>query len=319
MAKNYYEVLAVGRDASPEQIKKSYRKLARKYHPDISKEADAEEQMQSINVAYDTLSNAEKKKEYDFSLDHPHAQANYAGQSGADGFSGAGQRHSYSQGGGDFGGFEDLFGRFGAGFGGGRTQDFSQGRSSQQAYAGEDQHVRIEVEIEVAYHGTTQQFTLQIPSYTPMGEVEMQRKTLEVKIPKGIKQGQQIRLANQGQQGINGGKNGDLYVEINYKESDKVHVDGANVHYSIDVAPWEIALGQSIEIDSPAGKVNVTLPKTAKTGQQLRLVDKGIPSKTPGHLYLKLNIVIPVATTEAEQQAYRQLAESFNHFNPRRS
>ena len=139
------------------------------------------------------------------------------------------------------------------------------------------------------------------------------------KHPKGIKQGQQIRLANQGQQGVQGGKNGDLYVEINYKETDKIHVDGANVHYTINVAPWEIALGQSIEIDSPAGKVNVTLPKTAKNGQQLRLVDKGIPSKTPGHLYLKLNIVIPAANTEAEQQAYQQLAESFNHFNPRKS
>lgn len=317
MTQNYYEVLGVGRNATPEQIKKSYRKLARKYHPDVSKESDAEEKMRSINIAYDILGDAEKKKEYDFELDNPHANANYAGQSGG-GFSGAGQRQStYSSS--DFNGFEDLFGRFGSGFGGGHAQDFSQGRSSNQAYRGEDQHVNIEVDVDVAYHGTTQQFTLQIPTYTAMGEVEMQRKTLEVKIPKGIKQGQQIRLANQGQQGVNGGKNGDLYVEINYKETDKIHVDGGNIYYTIDVAPWEIALGQSIEIDSPAGKVSVTLPKTAKTGQQLRLVGKGIPSKTPGHLYLKLNIVLPPAHTEAEQQAYKQFAESFTHFNPRKS
>lgn len=320
MSKNYYEELGLTRAATAAEIKKAYRKLARKYHPDISKEADAEARMQALNVAYDTLSHADKKKEYDFELDHPQAASGFGQRAGQGGFDDAQYyRQGASQGNpSDFSGFEDLFGRFGGGFGGGHQQDFGQRGSAQhRSYRGEDQHAHIEVDVAIAYEGSTQNISLQIPTYNAYGEPEVQRKTLQVKIPKGMKQGQQIRLSKQGQAGINGGENGDLYIEIHYKDTDKIRVEGADIYYTLNIAPWEAALGQSVEVDTPAGKVKVTIPKNAKNGQQLRLKDKGIPHKTPGHLYLVLNIVFPPADSEAEQQAYRDFANNFANFNPR--
>ena len=322
MAKNYYEVLGVPRDASQDQLKKAYRKLARKYHPDVSKETDAETRMQEINVAYDTLSNEEKKQEYDFQLDHPEGFGQFGGQAGR---SGSGfddsqfYRYSSSQNGqqADFSGFEDLFGRFGSGFGGGHSQ-YQQSRRTKQPYKGEDQHASIEVDLDIAYTGATQNITLQIPTLNAYGEPEVQRKTLQVKIPKGLKDGQQIRLSGQGQSGINGGANGDLYIEVHYRSSPRLHADGADVYMTVDVAPWEAALGESIQVRTlDGGTVQVNLPKNAKTGQQLRLKDKGIPNKTSGHLYLVLNIVNPPAQSAEEQQAYKAFAETFQQFKPR--
>lgn len=314
MAKNYYEELGVSRDASADEIKKAYRKLARKYHPDISKEADAEAKMQAINVAYDTLSDSSKKAEYDQMLDHPQGFSNF-GQANQSGFDGAQFYRQSSGEGADFSGFEDLFGRFGSGFGGGQQRSQRQ----QRSYRGEDQHASIQVDLEIAYHGSTQQITLQIPTYNVYGEPEVQRKTLEVKIPKGMKEGQQIRLNGQGQNGINGGANGDLYIEIQYKDTDRIRVEGADVYQTIDVSPWEAGLGQGIEVNTPAGQLKVNLPKNAKNGQQLRLKEKGIPNKTAGHLYLIINIVLPPAHSEQEQQAYQQFADAFAAFKPRAS
>jgi len=314
MAKNYYEELGVSRDASADEIKKAYRKLARKYHPDISKEADAEAKMQAINVAYDTLSDSSKKAEYDQMLDHPQGFSNF-GQANQSGFDGAQFYRQSSGDGADFSGFEDLFGRFGSGFGGGQQRSQRQ----QRSYHGEDQHASIQVDLDIAYHGSTQQITLQIPTYNVYGEPEVQRKTLEVKIPKGMKEGQQIRLNGQGQSGINGGANGDLYIEIQYKDTDRIRVEGADVYQTIDVSPWEAGLGQGIEVNTPAGQLKVNLPKNAKNGQQLRLKEKGIPNKTAGHLYLIINIVLPPAHSEQEQQAYQQFADAFAAFKPRAS
>ncbi|RZF53012.1 DNA-binding protein [Acinetobacter halotolerans] len=314
MTKNYYEELGVTRDASADEIKKAYRKLARKYHPDISKEADAEEKMQAINVAYDTLSNAVKKAEYDQMLDHPQGFGGFGqGNPQGSGFDGSQFYRQSSGDGADFSGFEDLFGRFGSGFGGGQQRSQRQ----QRSYRGEDQHASIQVDISIAYHGSTQQITLQIPTYNVYGEPEIQRKTLEVKIPKGMKEGQQIRLTGQGQSGINGGENGDLYIEIQYNDTDRIRVEGADVYQTIDVSPWEAGLGQSIGVNTPAGQLNVNLPKNAKNGQQLRLKDKGIPNKIAGHLYLIINIVLPPAHSEQEQQAYQQFADAFSSFQPR--
>jgi len=252
MAKNYYEELGVSRDASADAIKKAYRKLARKYHPDISKEADAEAKMQAINVAYDTLSDSSKKAEYDQMLDHPQGFSNF-GQANQSGFDGAQFYRQSSGDGADFSGFEDLFGRFGSGFGGGQQRSQRQ----QRSYRGEDQHASIQVDLEIAYHGSTQQITLQIPTYNVYGEPEVQRKTLEVKIPKGMKEGQQIRLIGQGQSGINGGANGDLYIEIQYKDTDRIRVEGADVYQTIDISPWEAGLGQGIEVNTPAGQLKI--------------------------------------------------------------
>lgn len=321
MTKNYYDELGITRGADAAAIKKAYRKLARKYHPDLSKESDAEIKMQAINVAYDTLSHQEKKKQYDFELDHPQGfqqshrsdQPRYShdfNQQNNDGFGGNAS---------DFSGFEDLFGRFGQGFGGGqgKTGPRSNNRSEPFSFKGEDQHARIEVDLKVAFEGATQSITLQIPTYNAYGEPEVQRKTLEVKIPKGMKEGQQIRLAKQGQVGINGGESGDLYIEIQYLNTPQIRVEGADIYYNIDISPWEAALGQEIDVITPSGKVKVSIPKNTVYGKQLRLKDKGIPAKVPGHLYLVLNIVFPKAETAQQENAYQDFAKAFSHFNPR--
>lgn len=250
-------------------------------------------------------------------LDHPQGFNGFGQGAAQSGFDGA---RFYRQGftGGeqaDFSGFEDLFGRFGAGFGGGQQQYQRQ----QRSYRGEDQHASIEVDLDIAYHGSTQHITLQIPTINAYGEPEVQRKTLQVKIPKGMKEGQQIRLSGQGQSGINGGANGDLYIEIQYKDTDRVHVEGSDVYLTVDVAPWEAALGQGIEVKTPAGPLHVNLPKNAKQGQQLRLKDKGIPNKTPGHLYLILNIVFPPAHSEKEKKPISNWQKPLFPFEPRSS
>lgn len=328
MAKSYYDDLGVSREANAADIKKAYRKLARKYHPDVSKEPDAEAKMQAINVAYDTLSDPEKKKQYDFELDHPQGfgnpnQNNAYNQYTNSGF-GSHQNNENAQG--DFSGFEDLFGRFGQGFGGGRyyqgQQNHQRGsgeqyRSEQFSFKGEDQHAQINVDLSVAFEGSTQTITLQIPTYNAYGEPEVQRKTLQVKIPKGMKEGQQIRLAKQGQAGINGGEAGDLYIEIQYIDTPQVRVEGADIYYNINISPWEAALGQDIEVMTPSGKVKVSIPKNTVYGKQLRLKDKGIPAKVPGHLYLVLNISYPKVENEQQAHAYEDFAKAFSHFNPR--
>ncbi|RYY79332.1 MAG: DNA-binding protein [Moraxellaceae bacterium] len=347
MDKNYYEVLGVQRGASTDEIKKSYRKLVRKYHPDVSKEADAADQMQQINLAYETLTDDSKRNEYNQMLDHPQGFAG-AGNAGNQyqyyrGQDGAGQQFSeedlrrafgggFGSGGGGFGGatgagggfsgnFEDLFGQFGTGFGGnargGRGQSGYQG-SAQQSYRGEDQHASIEVDIRVAYEGATQQFTLQMPVMNASGQQEIQRKTLQVKIPKGMKPGQQIRLSGQGQAGFNGGAQGDLYIEIQYRNTEQLRVEGSDVYMTVAIAPWEAALGDSIDVNTPAGTVSVKIPEGSQTGRQLRLKGKGIPAKEPGNLQLILQVVLPPANNDAAKALYRQMAETMA-FNPRAS
>lgn len=302
MAKNYYEILGVDRDATPDEIKKSFRKLAKKYHPDISKETDAEARMQEINTAYDTLSHEERKAEYDYALDHP--EGAFQGGHGFSNQQGFQQSH-------DFHGFEDLFGRFGSGFGGG-FQD--------RGFKGEDQHASIEVPVDVAYHGTTQQITLQVPTYSPQGKPEVQRKTLEIRIPQGMKSGQQIRLSKQGQAGINGGENGDLYIEITYQKSTNLYVEGTDVYLETPITPWEAALGEKIQVQLPSGStIEVNIPKNTQNGQKLRIKDKGIPSSPPGHLYLILTVKTPEVITHEQQEAYKKLAAVFPQFKPRKN
>lgn len=337
MDKNYYEALGVAKDATTADIKKSYRKLVRKYHPDVSKEPNAADKMQQINLAYETLTDDTKRAEYDHMLANPQGFGSGAGgnqyqyyrdQSGA-GQGGGGQqfteedlRRHFGQGtgsgtGGFSGGFEDLFGQFGAGFGGGR-----QGQSGRRQgnVRGDDQHATLEVDISVAYEGATQQFTLQMPVINTQGQQEIQRKTLQVKIPKGMKPGQQIRLSGQGQTGfsVDGtpAPSGDLYIEIQYKASDKLRVEGTDVYMSVPVTPWEAALGRKIQINTPAGMVDVKLPEGSQSGQKLRLKGKGIPAAVAGNLQLILQVVLPPANSDVAKECYQQM-EAKMAFNPR--
>ena len=207
-----------------------------------------------------------------------------------------------------------MFGQFGAGFGGGRGRT----QREPQSWRGEDQHASIEVDLQDAYHGSTQQISLNIPTYNAYGQAEIQRKTLQVKIPKGIKEGQSIRLAGQGQAGANGGDNGDLYLEIRYRTPKDVRVDGLDVYVTTNVLPWEAAMGGPISVKTPAGELQVTVPAGSQSGKKLRLKGKGIPNAAEaGALYLVLNVVMPPPVTDAQKQAYQNLADAFPNFNPR--
>lgn len=332
--KTYYDILGLDKKASENDIKKAYRKLVRQYHPDVSDDPNADSKMGEINNAYETLKDAKKREEYDAMLDNPFLrQGGFGGGSGFNGgFGGQGFNGSNmsseelndilrqfgggrSSGGGfGGGGFEDLFSAFG-GQGGGFTRNGAN-RSSK----GEDQNSDLTVDLSASYTGDTRKFTLNMPVQTTR-DTDYQSKTIEVKIPKGIAEGQKIRLAKQGSPSPYGGEAGDLYLTIRFSHADNLKVEGKDVFQTVDIAPWEAVLGAKIDVNTPAGKVTVTVPKNSRTGTKLRLKGKGIPSKEAGDLFLSLNIVLPPLSSdenrnEEQLQAWQFLHDAFSDFVP---
>ena len=328
--KNYYDILGVKKDATDAEIKKKYRKLVRQYHPDVSDDPNADSKIAEINNAYETLRDKDKRAEYDAMLNNP-----FAGQGGAGGFGGFGGQSAGGQGGfrwedikdqfgeGEaFGGggfrFDDIFSAFGRGARGqtgGRSQSsgFDQfgGGFGAQNNQGQDQHAEITVDLASVYSGDDYSIKLNVPVRQPNGSVDYENKTLKIKIPKGITDGKQIRLAGQGAAGIGGGKNGDLFLKVKINHADNIRIEGADVYQTVNIAPWEAALGEKITVNTPAGSLGVTIPKNSKSGSNLRLKGKGIPAKQAGNLYLTLNIVNPDVSSEAATKAYEQLKEAF--------
>ncbi|MBH0084719.1 DnaJ domain-containing protein [Psychrobacter sp. SCQQ22] len=323
--KNYYDILGVKKDASDADIKKKYRKLVRQYHPDVSDHPDADNKIAEINNAYETIRDKEKRAEYDAMLDNP-----FAGQGGAGGF--GGQSAGGGQGGfrwedvkdqfgdgeayGDGGfRFDDIFSAFGHGARGstnGQAGSQSQrGGFGTQNSKGQDQHAEITVDLASVYNGDDYSIKLNVPVRQPNGSVDYDNKTLKIKIPKGITDGKQIRLAGQGAAGSGSGKNGDLFLKVKIRHADNIRVEGADVYQTVNIAPWEAALGEKINITTPAGTLGVTVPKNSKSGSNLRLKGKGIPAKQVGDLYLTLNIVNPDINSEAATSAYEQLKQAF--------
>ena len=315
--KNYYDILGVKKDATDAEIKKRYRKLVRQYHPDVSDDPDADNKIAEINNAYETIRDKDKRAEYDAMLNNP-----FAGQGGAGGF--GGQSASGGQGGfrwedikdecgegqayGDGGfRFDDIF----SAFGGGARGQSQQGGFRSQNSQGQDQHAEITVDLSSVYSGDDYSIKLNVPVRQPNGSVDYENKTLKIKIPKGITDGKQIRLAGQGAAGIGGGKNGDLFLKVKIRHADNIRIEGADVYQTVNVAPWEAALGEKINVSTPAGTLGVTIPKNSKSGSNLRLKGKGIPAKQAGDLYLTLNIVNPDISSEAATRAYEQLKEAF--------
>lgn len=338
--KNYYDILGLDKKASEADIKKAYRKLVRQYHPDVSDDPNADSKMGEINNAYETLKDSKKRAEYDAMLDNPYLRqggagfgSGFGGHGGGfagQGFGGAnmnseelndilrqfGGGRSSNSGFEGFsgGGFEDIFSAFG-GQGGG----FSNSRRSSK---GEDQNSDLTVDLAASYSGDTRKFTLNMPMQTARG-TEYQSKTIEVKIPKGIAEGQKIRLAKQGSPSAYGGEAGDLYLTIRFSHADNIKVEGKDVFQTVDIAPWEAVLGAKIDVHTPAGQVSVTVPKNSHTGSKLRLKGKGIPSKEAGDLFLVLNIVLPKLSedekrNEEQLQAWQFLKEAFEDFVPNR-
>ena len=317
--KNYYDILGVKKDASDAEIKKKYRKLVRQYHPDVSDDPDADNKIAEINNAYETLRDKDKRAEYDAMLDNP-----FAGAGAAGGFGGFGGQSAGGQGGFRWEDIKDQFGEgeaYGGGgfrfddifsaFGGGARGQSQQGGFRSQNSQGQDQHAEITVDLASVYSGDDYSIKLNVPVRQANGSVNYENKTLKIKIPKGITDGKQIRLAGQGAAGIGGGKNGDLFLKVKISHADNIRIEGADVYQTVNIAPWEAALGEKITVNTPAGSLGVTIPKNSKSGSNLRLKGKGIPAKQAGNLYLTLNIVNPDVSSEAAIKAYEQLKAAF--------
>jgi curved DNA-binding protein len=308
--KDYYQTLGVARDATAEDIKKAFRKLARKYHPDVSKEADAESRMRDVNEAYAVLSDPEKRAAYD--------QVSRGYQPGQDfrpppdwdaGFEFSGQGFSPHE----AADFSDFFAELFGHMGGAGTRHDRAGYRAQ----GEDHHARVLLDLEDAFHGATRQITLRVPQLDAQGRVRLTTRTLNVKIPKGVRAGQVIRLAGQGAPGIGGGPAGDLLLEVGFRPHPRFRAEGRDLHLSLRVAPWEAALGAVIGVDLPSGSVKVRIPEGAQSGRQLRVRGKGLPGEPPGDLLLDIEVVLPPADTPTARALYETMARELA-FDPRR-
>ncbi|XKH60567.1 DnaJ domain-containing protein [Halomonas sediminis] len=305
--KDYYQVLGVAKTATTEEIKKAYRKLARKFHPDVSKEPEAEQRMQELNEAKAVLSDPEKRLAYDQLAQQYRSGQDFQPPPDWDAgfeFSGRGFEEA------DFGEFSDFFANlFGQGSRAGR-----RGRSYQMR--GEDRHAKINIDLADAFHGATRAITLQVPELDAQGHVVSREHTLSVRIPKGVKEGQHIRLTGQGSPGVGGGPAGDLYLEIHFTPDSRYRVEGRDVHQRVPVTPWEAALGASIETPTPSGMVKLKVPAGSQTGRRLRLKGRGIPGLEPGDLYVELEVVLPPADTDKARELYKTMAHELA-FDPR--
>lgn len=304
--KDYYKVLGVSKDANTDTIKKAFRKLARKYHPDINTGADAEAMFKDVNEAYEVLKDPERRAAYDqLGQEPPPGQGGYRPPPGWEsGYSFSDTGPQSDAGFSDF--FETLFRR-----GGGPA-----GRRG--ASRGADSHGRIEVSVEDAYRGATRQLNLRAPVVGPDGNVTLQDRTLSVVIPKGVIPGQHIRLAGQGDPGFGQAPAGDLFLEITFAPHPVYVPDGRDLHLDLPIAPWEAALGGHVVMPTPGGKVDLRIPKNARTGQKLRLKGKGLPGAPAGDIYATLKIVNPKADTVEARAFFEKMAKDMA-FDPRAS
>ncbi len=319
--RDYYEILGVPRTASQEDIQKAYRKLARKYHPDVNKAKDAEERFKEIGEAYEVLKDPDKRSKYDQLGEHWKSGQEFRPPPGWEsqfGFGrGGGQTEfRWSTGGGDFSDFfETLFG--GMGF----RDAFSRGRGSAEpswAQPGADREATIHIRLEDAFHGSTKSITLQTQTTSPGGKISVQEKNYEVKIPAGILPGQRIRLSGQGGEGTGGGPRGDLYLKVEIDPHPIYRVEGRDLYMDLPITPWEAALGAELQVPTLAGPVTMKIPAGTQTGQKLRLRGKGMPNPkgTQGNLYAVVSVRVPKRLTERERELFEEL-KRVSRFNPR--
>jgi curved DNA-binding protein len=307
--KDYYKVLGLERNATQDEIKKAYRKLARTYHPDINNDAGAEAKFKEISEANEVLGDAEKRAAYD--------QLGQQWKTGQDfrpppdwdagfEFSGA----SSGRPGGEFSDFFDtLFGRM-------RHGRQPSGGGAEFHARGEDHHAKIVIDLRDSLEGATRTVSLRMPSVDADGHVVLKDHTLNVTIPKGVTEGQHIRLKGQGAPGIGRLPSGDLYLEIHFKPDPLYRVEGTDLYVELPVAPWEAALGASVKFPTPTGPIMLKIPAGSFQGRELRIKGRGIPAAEPGDLYAVLNIVLPPADSEKAKQIYAEMARELA-FDPR--
>ncbi|MDM0068099.1 DnaJ C-terminal domain-containing protein [Variovorax sp. J31P207] len=312
--KDYYKTLGLERGASEDEVRKAYRKLARKYHPDVSKEADADQRMREINEANDVLRDKEKRAAYDQLADHVARGGSPDGSfrpppNWDEGFE---FHRGANQGPADHADFSEFFSSvFGA------AERRGAERRNYRA-RGEDHHAAIEIALEDALNGAEREITLRSQELDAQGRPEFKTRTLSVKIPPGVHPGQYIRLAGQGMPGHGGEPAGDLYLEVRIAPHPLYRVEDRDLYMTLPITPTEGALGAQVKVPTPGGGVvEVTVPPKARNGLKLRLKERGLPGKPPGHLYLLLEIALPPADTDAARKAYEELAQAAP-FDPRR-
>lgn len=312
--RDYYEIMGLKRDASADEIKRAYRKLARQHHPDVSDSPDAAERFKELGEAYAVLKDPEKRAAYD--------QLGQNWQSGQDFSPPPHWNEGFEFHGDDIdpreaAGFSEFFSNL---FGG----QFAQGRQGHQAgetgmhMHGGDARAAIEITLEDSYAGAQRSVSLQHVETDAAGRPQVKTRTLDVRIPRGVRPGQHIRLAGQGSPGIGRGQPGDLYLEVRFKPHPRYSVDGKDVYLNLPVAPWEAALGAELNVPTPTGEINLTIPANSQHGRKLRLRGKGLPAAQPGDLYVVLQVVLPPADTEARRSAYRDMQRQTS-FDPRAS
>lgn len=312
--KDYYKTLEVERKASQNEIQKSFRRLARKYHPDVNKSPDAETRFKEINEAYEVLKDPEKRKRYDSlganwksgqSFTPPpgfeHFNFNFGGGESMGGFS-------------DF--FQSIFGDLVGGFGGVNQGRSRQGRGFGQK--GQDHEAVIEVSLADVIHGAKKTIHLQQQIPDPAGRMNTKTVSYDVTIPKGVTDGSRIRLPRQGGAGFGGGQAGDLYLTIRIHPDSRYDVDGHNLKTILEITPWEAALGSDIRVETPDGAVKLKIPAGTSSGCSFRLKEKGIPKRggNPGDLLVMVKIVVPKKLTSREKELFEQLAKD-SRFKPR--
>jgi curved DNA-binding protein len=315
---DYYETLGVGRNASEDEIKKAYRKLARKYHPDVNKDKEAEEKFKQVNEAHEVLKDPEKRKLYD--------QLGPDWQAGQDfkpppGWENVHFEFRTDPGAEAFGfddGFSDFFGMlFGNRMAGGTR---TAGGHATWLMRGQDHEAEVAISLEDAYHGTTRTITLQGHEIDGQGQLRPTVQNLQVKIPPGVTNGSRIRLRGKGGEGMGGSPPGDLYLRVKLEPHPRFRVDGHHLQIEVPVAPWEAALGTTVEVNTLDGTVNLKIPAGSQSGQKLRLRGKGLSRNGdgPGDLFARVKIVVPKELSPKEKELFSEMAK-VSSFKPRES
>lgn len=305
--KDYYEILGVSKTATEQEIKSAYRKLAKKYHPDVNKEPGAEQKYKDVNEAYEVLHDPEKRQKYD-TLGPNWEQAQQFGQGGFGGFPGGGVHMDFGGEGGsgfsDF--FEHIFGSMGGQSRGFNAEDLFSRRRSRSA-RGEDSEVRITLSLaDVLAAPIKRSMTVRTGTGT---------RSIEVNLPRGIREGSKLKLRGQGAPGWNGGENGDLYVVVHIEAGSRYEINGYDLTTAVKAAPWDAVLGGTVPVETPTGTVKVKIPAGTQSGTKLRLHGKGLPmrgSGLNGDLYVRIELTVPENVTGREKELWEQIKALHN-------
>lgn len=306
--KDYYILLGITRDATQDEIKRAYRKLTRKYHPDVSKEPNAEQKFKEVGEAYEVLKDPEKRVAYD--------QLGTGWKSGQEFKPPPNREDGYAFRGGGFteadpSDFSDFFASL---FG--KAETPRRKRHTNFHSRGEDIHATIQIDLEDSYHGSTRTLSLQVPEVDDHGLITTRERVLNVHIPKGVTSGQQIRLSGQGAPGLSEASAGDLYLKVELKPHPFFRIEDKDIYLDLPVAPWEAALGAKVKVPTPGGVVDLKIPADSASGSKLRLRGRGLHGNPSGDLYMILQIALPPANSQQAKELYLKMEQDLP-FNPR--